>query len=217
MQWNILPDWRRHAVSFTFILVAIAFSGFGCSKTVPVRDAFPSPLIEALPLDVGLFYDQELLDFSHENNASSSKWIVEFGSAHTELFDQLFKTLFRHVVLVEEIPSPTSESEDVDAIIAPSIEDIAFATPDFSGLDFYEVSLRYRVALYRPSGELINAWSINGYGRSPSRHFNSSQSVSEATTIAMRDAAAQLAIGFQARPEVKDLLGQKLNGYRTTQ
>ncbi len=207
---------RGHVVSLILVFCMITLGGLGCSKTVAVQDAFPSPLVQALPLDVGLYYDQELLDFSHDDSEDSSKWIVEFGEAHMQLFDQLFKTLFRQVILVDDLPPSASKSENLDAIIAPSIEDIAFATPEDSGFNFYEVSLRYRLALYNPSGELLNAWSVNGYGRSPSRQFKSSQAVSEATTIAMRDAAAQIAIGFQTRPEVQDLLDQIGNGYRTT-
>lgn len=201
---------------FSLVLCLSFPFGSGCTKTVSINDTFPAPLIEALSLTVGVYYDQALLDFAHVDTAEDSKWVVEFGSAHKRLFDQLFRTLFRQVVAVEGKPFPPPKSAHVDAIIIPSFEDIAFVTPENSGVDFYEVSLRYRVALHRPSGALIDAWSVNGYGRHPYSKFNSSRSVSEATTLAMRDAAAQIAIEFQSRPEVKDLLVEKRSLQKTT-
>ena len=193
------------------LLCAISLVWVGCTKAVRVDGELPTPVIEPLPLQVGIYYDKVLREYRHTEKAvGGSTYVVELGPAHLQLFDKLFETMFKRVVPITELPrSSQGRSSALDMILEPVIEEYAFVTPSQNGSDYYEVSIRYRMSLYLPSGKFVTAWPVTGYGKSAGKAFGGGQSISEATTSAMRDAAAVTAIELKDKPEVKLLLSLK--------
>lgn len=193
-----------------FVLVCVLV---GCTKVVPIDSAFPSPIIESLPLVIGIHYDEAFRTYVHEEEAlEGGTWVIELGSANVALYDHLFNSMFEHVTPVTEFPPESGEARGVDAIIKPQVEGFTFVTPGPTGSTFVEVSIRYRFTLYSPRGEFLSSWALEGYGRSHSRLFKAALPLEEATTLAMRDAAAVVAIEFKHKPEVKALLRAKRTG-----
>ena len=195
--------------NFTHIIVLcnLGIVCAGCTKSVPVADSFPSPVIEPMPLDVGLHYNDSLQEFAHNKAVTAgTKYQVELGPSHLKLFDRLFGSMFQNVMPVHDVESASLNAHDIDAIIEPTIDEYVFNTPDDNGTDYYEVSIRYQISVYSPSGELLTSWPVTGYGKSRSSKFKSGQAVGKATTEAMRDAAAFMAIEFREVPEVKRLM-----------
>ena len=98
----------------------------------------------------------------------------------------------------------------VDGIIAPSIEKVQFAIPDMTGGDFYEVWIRYKLTLFDAGGNALGEWPLTGYGKANERNFGQlgkqTPALYEATTWALRDAAAELAVQFKDQVEVQDWL-----------
>ncbi|MDE0419579.1 MAG: hypothetical protein OXK76_01650 [Gammaproteobacteria bacterium] len=98
----------------------------------------------------------------------------------------------------------------VDGIIAPSIEVVQFAIPDQTGGDFYEVWIRYKLTLFDAGGNALGEWPLRGYGKANERNFGQlgkqTPALHEATTWALRDAAAVLAVQFRDQAEVQDWL-----------
>lgn len=185
----------------------------GCTKVVPIDDAFPSPVIESLPLAVGIHYDETFRTYVHTEAAlEGGTWVIELGSANVALYDHLFDSMFEHVARLAEFPPESEEAGDLDAIITPQVEGVTFVTPGPTGSTFVEISIQYRITLYSPRGEFLSSWALEGYGRSHSKLFKAALPIEEATTLAMRDAATLIAIEFEHKPEVKALLRAKREG-----
>lgn len=98
----------------------------------------------------------------------------------------------------------------VAGIIAPSIEEVQFATPDQTGGDFYEVWIRYKLTLFDAGGHNLGELPLIGYGKANERNFSQlgqqTPALHEATTWALRDAAAVLALQFRDQAAVRKWL-----------
>ncbi len=101
-------------------------------------------------------------------------------------------------------------SPAVAGIIAPSIEEVQFATPDQTGGDFYEVWIRYKLNLFDAGGQNLGEMPLIGYGKANERNFGQlgqqTPALHEATTWALRDAAAVLALQFRDQAAVQNWL-----------
>lgn len=98
----------------------------------------------------------------------------------------------------------------VDGVIAPAIEEVQFAIPDQTGGDFYEVWIRYKLTLFDGGGNALGEWPLIGYGKANERNFSQlgqrTPALQQATTWALRDAAAVLSFEFRDQAEVRDWL-----------
>lgn len=98
----------------------------------------------------------------------------------------------------------------VAGIIAPSIEEVQFAIPDQTGGDFYEVWIRYKLTLFDAGGNNLGELPLIGYGKANERNFSQlgqqTPALHEATTWALRNAAAELSIRFRDKTEVQNWL-----------
>jgi hypothetical protein len=192
-----------------FVLSVLVFIGAGCTTIVPVNKRFPSPVVEPLPVNVGVHYDKAFRSYKYRREGG--KWVVPIGPASVALFKRVFAAMFEQAVLVGNPPLSPAGSSDFDAVIEPEVKSYEFLTPVASGSDFYQVSIEYRMRLYDSDGEMIAEWPVTGQGRSHSKLWGADQSLAEATTIAMRDAAAAVIINFRHRPRVENWLSQ-VNG-----
>ena len=197
-----------------FLLIC-SMAASGCNTTVPPMDTeFPTPLIEHLPLSVGIYYDDELRNFTYNETVSDgTSWTIELGENNTRLFNRLFTAMFSSVVQIDEIENGPG---DVHAIIHPVLEEYAFLTPNELGSRFYAVSIRYRVFLYDKNGAELANWPINAYGQSRAGVLNAGRlktgPLQEATNLAMRDAAAGAIISLPSQPEILALIsGEQSN------
>lgn len=191
-----------------FLLAAAGVSA-GCSTTVPPLTAeFPAPLIEGLPISVGVYYDEDLRNFTYNERVSDgTSWTIELGESNVRLFNRLFSAMFSQVTEIAELDdSPPG----VDAIIRPVLEEYAFLTPNELGSRFYAVSIRYRVFLHDQAGAEVANWAINAYGQSRAGAINAGRlkigPLQEATNLAMRDAAAGAIVTLPQQTEILALL-----------
>ena len=186
-----------------------AFAIGGCSTTVPpLKVEFPTPLIEHLPVSLGLYYDDDLRNFTYNETVSDgTSWQIELGENNIRLFDRLFTAMFSTIVKVEDIEN---SPPGIDGIIHPVLEEYAFLTPRELGSRFYAVSIRYRVFLYDTDGKELAAWPINAYGQSRSKAVRTdgikASPLQEATNLAMRDAAAGAILMLPTQPEILALM-----------
>ncbi|MCE2459964.1 MAG: hypothetical protein J4F38_04200, partial [Pseudomonadales bacterium] len=95
-------------------------------------------------------------------------------------------------------------------IIAPSIEEVQFAIPDQTGGDFYEVWIRYKLTLFDAGGNNVGELPLIGYGKANERNFSQlgqqTPALHEATTWALRGAAAELSLRFRNKTAVQNWL-----------
>jgi hypothetical protein len=195
------------------ILVIVALLAAGCGTTqVAVKDdAFPRPLIEPLPMRVGLHFQPEFASYQHEEELRDhGRWSITVGPAQVALFQRVLPAMFAGVEEVESIDA----AGHLDAVVSVSLEDFQFAVPRQTRSSFYEVWVRYRLDLYDGTGRPIAQWPLTGYGKANehdhSRLSPRSQTVlQEAAMIALRDAGAFLALGFAEQAEIRNWLEER--------
>lgn len=184
-----------------------------CSTTVPPLDSeFPTPLIQNLPAQIGLVYDDDLRNFTYNETVSDgTSWTIELGTSNLRLFNRLFSAMFERAVELES--EKDAASAGVDAVIRPVLEEYAFLTPAELGSRFYAVSIRYRIYLYDVDGNELAAWPVNAYGQSRSGPINAGRlrvgPLQSATNLAMRDAAASAIITLREQPEIRALFDEE--------
>lgn len=201
------PDCRVTCLTLCAV-IAVALSG--CANTVSISGSVPSPLVEPIPLGVGVHYEQALRGYTHDTEEADDGgiWNIRLGESQIRLFDKLFQALFREAVPVENVQAGAL-LPGIDLVIKPSIESYSFQTPWGTNSKFYEVDIHYNLAFYTPEGELITHWPIAGHGRSRSQLLSSDKPLEEATIAAMRDAAALVVIELPEKLDVQGLLDSR--------
>ena len=185
-----------------FILTMLASCG---GARIDMQGDFPAPLVEPLPLHMGLYLDPALLAYKHvEKIDQQGTWEVDLGTIQPSLFRTVVHAMFTNV---SELSSPPPAST-VDAVLAPSIEAFQMTIPAQTRSNFYEVWIKYQMTLYEPDGTVIANWPLTAYGKSNREDFGvfakkDDVAVREATVNALRDAGAFLSLRFRRVPEVK--------------
>jgi hypothetical protein len=194
----------RHLVRVTILFLLPIMTG--CNEALTVPNTFPEPLVEPLPLDVALYYSDEFANYRHrENVAGDSKWDIDIGKANVALFESASRRLFRSATRVSARPTGTAAA-GFNAIIEPSVAAFEFSLPSQSATEQYSVWIRYTVKVFSPGGELLTSWNISAYGESESTLLRPARSMEQATILALRDAAATLAVGFVSEARAHGVL-----------
>jgi hypothetical protein len=181
----------------------------GCGSQVEVDAQFPTPLIEQVPLTVGVLFDEALTEYEHyEEIPEQVTWTIRLGTANRAMLEQLLGTMFM-MVPVDAIPTADSASEH-DGIIKPELEKFEFEVPVRGRDNFAEVWMQYRLKLYEPDGDLIVDWPVSGYGKSEIMRDREG-SLNEAAIVALREVGAAIATQFPIQPEVEYWLRERQN------
>ena len=191
---------------------AILAAGFllgGCGgANVLVETTVPTPLVQPLPLTIGVHFDASLTDYVHEEELERhGKFRIELGSTQVPVFERVFDAVFARTERVESLDAP---GPAVDAIIVPVVEELQFSIPAQTRSEFFEIWIKYKIDIHAPDGELLASWPLPAYGKSNSRNFGFMESgsglgLNEATIWALRDAAAHFAFYFPQAPTIRSL------------
>ena len=186
------------------------------ASTITISGSFPSPLVRKLPLTVGVYYPDELKNYSFiefDDNTGKDQYIIQSGTSQVEVFNTLLPALFQNVVMLDSLDNVQSNTS-LDAVFVPAIEEFQLGLPAKTRLNVYEIWVKYNMRLSNANGEYIADWVMTAYGKAPEETFQSVDSgVQDAATVAMRDLAASFTIGFSGIPEVNEWL--KDNDYIT--
>lgn len=204
-------------------LFALALLVPGCTYSLQIEEPLDRPpLVEPLPLTVGVFYTPEFRAYEHvqivPGELWKNTWKFSLGPASVALFDQVLPSMFKKVLPVKDLASLRTNGHELDAIIKPSIEEFDLVSPPKSGMAFpvppsvYSATIGYRITLYAPGrGDVIASWVESGSGAI--QHTFVSEGFpfifmvkgiyNDVTKKAMREAAAKLLTGLHDRPEVK--------------
>jgi hypothetical protein len=194
-------------------LVLAALSALGACGDVNVsaNAEFPKPLVEPLPLKLGVYYSDEFAKYQHAEERWGVEWKVELGQFHVTMTDRLFASAFRDIV---KLKAPADgQTSDVRAVVEPRIEQYSFITPRDTGAKYYAVTIKYRLNIFAPDGRLADSLTFTGYGSAVSSGMTSTKPMLLATRKAMRDAAAKFLVQFPEQDVVKKLVaGLPLTG-----
>ena len=203
---------RRHGAkvaqaSLRLSIVALLVGCAGAKVAVPTQ--FPVPLVEKVPLPIGLYLDEALLAYTHrESLEKRGDWEIELGSAQPSMFANLLDGMFVGHRLVKQV---AARHRDLAGVLAPSIEEVQFATPEQSRSDYYEVWLRYRFKLHDNQGAEVGDWELTAYGKAHKQnHAGAGSALQDAAMAACRDAMAFFTQQFATVPAVQAWLMKEL-------
>jgi len=180
-----------------------------CSTSVVVDAQFPVPLVEPLPVTVGLVFDEELRDFIHaESLPQQSTWTIDLGDANVAMLEPLLTTMFARTRDLERMPADASEASGLDGVLRSTLERFEFDVPVGQRDEFVEVWMQYRLFLYEPDGEIVVEWPVTGYGKAELER-NREEAVRRAAIVAMREAGAAISTQFAQQPQVSYWLEER--------
>ena len=222
---------RRGALRGSVAALAM-LAGAGCTSgaSVLVDISVPRPLVEPLGAHMGVYYDAELTSYVHSEEVDGGAYTIDIGASQAPVFTQVFDAMFERVVpmardtagdadaaagdaATDEAAAPPvaflrvdGGDAPVDGVLAPTIDQVQFSTPEQTRTDFYEVWIRYRVRLFDADGTVRKEWPLIGYGKASNRNSGDpTEQLNAATTWALRDAAAVLA--FELRDNIQVAAG----------
>lgn len=187
-------------------VVALVVAGCGPVRLVATSH-IPTPLVVKIPVAVAVSVPREFSEYVHKEERAGTKWEISLGKAQAEGLTRLLNAMFDRVISVDDINAGAAQAgQGIRAILEPSVEEYAFVTPRDAGSPFYAVSIKYRLNIYTPQGRLADSWSFTGYGTAPSKGMSSDEPLNAATSLALRDAGAKLAVEFRDQAIVRGLI-----------
>lgn len=203
MKIKQFPGSSTRRVAALIFVATIVAGVTGCTNTVHLRGQFPAPLVEKVPLTVGLHFPKEFKNYTAvEILYQDTDWRIPVGYASEQMFEQVFTSLADKIVILDKMPEPRTHAMGADLIVVPAFADFGLLDPDVSHLEFFSISFKYRVRVITPNGQMLADWEFNSYGKAPWYHFNEEGAVREALMTALRDAAATLATEFDKQPGI---------------
>ena len=197
---------RRSLAAIVVGLVCLS----GCTRNIAVESEFPMPVMERLPVRMAAYYSEQFSTYEMQrSDVRTGDWSFDIGRANVELFERLFVGMFDGLSRISDLQSLDVDLSGIDCIIEPTVEQLEFRIPEQSEDKFYDVTVQYRLRLYRPDRSMIDSWVVLGEGRSLVRLFEVEEPLEQATRLAMRDAAADFAIGFSERSRIQAWLAEE--------
>jgi hypothetical protein len=203
----IAPTPHRAALSTVLFATILA----GCSSSVLVESDFPTPLVETLPVRMGVIFDPALYDFVHaEDLPQQATWTIALGNANVAMLSPLFERMFRETRTITDLPVAAAARSELDGVLRPILEKFEFDVPVGQRDQFVEVWMQYRLTLYDPDGSVVTEWPVSGYGKAELTRRRT-ESVHEAAVVAMREVGAAISTKFAAQPDVSYWLQERRN------
>jgi len=196
----------RPTQSLSLLLMLLALGGCAGADVAVQSTRLPVPVIEPLPVSLGIHLSDELRSYVHQESIKDSgSFRINVGAAQELMFDNLASGLFRGHRFAA---SPTDHTLGTDAILVPSINELQFSIPKQTKSDFFEVWLKYNFELFAPDGSTIAEWPLQAYGRANARNYGfledtDNGALQEASRVALRDAMAVFTFKFQRVPEIQ--------------
>lgn len=192
---------KRNAL--TSLLLGLISAGCASNVTLP-PPTIPVPLMEKIPITVGLRMPKNFYSFVHEEETyGRDEWSIDLGNSNAAFFTQLFGFMFAEVRLIKAADDPASMN--IDALVEPSIDAFEFSTPSQSRAKSFAVWVRYRIKVYDRDGNQVANWPVSAYGKSSTEGINDSDSLQRAAVLAMRDAAALMIMKLEAETGISAL------------
>ena len=186
----------------------------GCGSIhIPVsatRLAYP-PLVERLPVKVGVFYGPDFQQYEYISEPKSANQVIyrvftleHLGPASLEIFTQVFAAMFDQAV---PISSLAETPPGLDGILEVQFEGVSLEY--YTGTIGFAVT--YRVLLRAPgNGAACATWSLTGNSHAVVVHvFQLEHKGRRAAAGAVRSAAAEFSLHFTEQAGVRQWLAKR--------
>jgi|GEM_PF-924747 hypothetical protein len=191
------------------LLAATSALTWGCVSSVVVDSDFPTPLVQPLPVRMGLIFDEDLTNYIHvEDLPQQSAWTIDLGDANIAMLSPLFDAMFVETERVDSVP--ITGAAGVDGVLQPRLEKFEFDVPIGERDQFVEVWMQYQLTLYEPDGSVVVEWPVSGYGKAELTRRRE-DSVRRAAIVAMREVGATISTRFAEQPDVSYWLQERRN------
>jgi hypothetical protein len=178
-----------------------------CTTTkLETKAQLPPPLIEQLPVRVGVYYSKEFREYVHKETRANIDYEVNLGPAHVTNLNWLLKAMFRDVVEVDDPTRVAGIAPPLILVLEPKFEEYSFLTPKDVAGEAFIVTIRYLLTLYDGAGTRVDSFTFTGYGRERAHTLASKEPLAVATQRAMRDAGAKVAVELTDQDSVRLLL-----------
>ena len=195
----------RSRLRLLAVAAAACLAGCGGSEVI-VESTFPRPLIEPLPVSMGIVIPDELYNFIYtEDIPDQSLWTIALGDANVAMLEPLFEGMFQQTKDLDSLALAAGDTT-LDGVIEPKLEKFEFDVPQGERDEFVEVWLQYQITVYEPGGATVIQWPVSGYGKSELLR-DAEDAVQRAAVVAMREAGATIATKFSEQPQIREWLG----------
>ena len=178
-----------------------------CTATrLTTQAQLPPPLIEQLPVRVGVHYSKEFREYVHRETRGTIEYEINLGPAHVTNLDWLLKAMFRDIVPVDDPTRVSGITPPLAFVLEPRFEEYSFLTPKDVAGEAFIVTIRYLLTLYDGNGARVDSFTLTGYGREKAHTLASKEPLAIATQRAMRDAGAKVAVELTDQESVRLLL-----------
>ncbi len=160
-------------------MCALLLSGCGGVNIAP-SPQLPKALVNKTPARVGIVMTEGTRKYVHSETRGGVPWAIALGDGHRRLSKDLVSAAF---VEAEEFPT-------LDAAKAAS------------GL---KAIFEPRIDLFTPAGELVDTFTLTGYGNNLAGAMSSADPLNAAEIAAMRDAAAKFLTQFPQQAVAQQL------------
>jgi hypothetical protein len=187
--------WPRVRALASAVLIALA-SG-GCGTTYSDYEIDPGtvydgiPLVEPLPLTVGVYYGPAFRIHESTIKRSGASWVdryhLRLGPSSVALFDRILEAQFTEVRHVDGPPPLEAGEPQLDAVIEVAFHSVGL------------MSVGYDLTLYAHTGQVIAKFDVNG-----GVYYDNAneENVAGALRVAMRNAAARFLVDLPDHPDV---------------
>jgi hypothetical protein len=207
----------KQIIFILFILVTCALCLSDCiSSNIKIDKIghYPKPIIEALPLSVGVYYGNEFSTQIYEIEGRTGVYEhfnVQIGQASIALFNYIFSNVFQKVTSIQNLSDGTDNINDIDLIIEPTVYSYLNSQPSNSQV-FLLIQITYEIKFFTPDGEQIGSWHIGGSGVKSSPRLELEDTViMRLTQIAMREVALKFITDFCNQYEIKKFFNNQCN------
>ena len=177
-----------------FAVAVLASLTAGCKTEISSNYRVPPPLVERLPIKVGVVYGDGLRHAHVENEPPVEiDFIILAGRANVSLYDRLLSDIFFSAVPLESRTQTPENGVKLDAILEAELTRFTYAWDVYSGDT--SVDMDYSYTLYAPGGPQLAQWTVTGYGYY-SKGIGLYASLDNAIEIALRDAAAKFLVAI---------------------
>jgi len=179
----------------TFIIILS-----GCtSQSITISTSVPAPLVLSNnDLTVISYFSDNVNDYlftSEVLEKTDNSWEINFQDTQKKIFIIILNSFFDNNEINDSFENISENSADL--IMGFNLESFEFLTPQIASNDKYSVWLKYKINIYDQKKDLIQNWTITGYGEQLTESFEGNDAILNAINIALRDVGANLTIKLE--------------------
>jgi len=172
----------------------------GCtSQQITISSSIPVPLVVSnSDLRVTSYFSANVTDYqflSDDLEKTNNSWQINFQDTQKSIFTIIVNSFFDNNDISDNFDNIPENSTDL--IMGITLESFEFLTPQITSNSKYSVWMKYKINIYDQKKDLIQNWSITGYGEQLTGSFEGNDAILNAINIALRDVGANLTIKLE--------------------